>query len=92
MAVILAFVVDLVGVGVGFSEDGFGWAFRMPFIQNAGLVALTASVGGAILSVLRLQQQRGRDVLMWFVLGGTGLTGLVGLLLIVFSRAASASI
>jgi hypothetical protein len=92
VALTLAVIVDLIGLGLGLSEYGYGWAFQMPLIALSGIVGLTASVGGLILSILRLIQQRGKDVAIWFVLAGLVVTGLGGLVLILLSLAASASV
>jgi hypothetical protein len=77
---------------MGISEDGWGWAFNMPQIALAGIVGLTASVGGLILSILRLIQRRGKDAAIWVVLIGTIITGIGSLLLVAIALAASASV
>ena len=88
----LALAIDLVALAMGISEDGWGWAFNMPQIALAGIVGLTASVGGLILSILRLIQRRGKDAAIWVVLIGTIITGIGSLLLVAIALAASASV
>lgn len=92
VVLVLALVADLVGLAMGLSEEGWGWAFNMPQVALSGLVGLTASVGGLILGVLRLTQRRGKDVPIWFGLVALLATGLGGLLLIFVSIATSASV
>lgn len=88
----IAMVLDLAGLVMGLAEDGFGWAFHMPFIALAGLAAATASIGGLILGILRLMHARGRDVATWCVVAALVATGSGGAILILMAVAASASI
>ena len=88
----IAMVLDLVGLLMGLSDDGFGWAFKMPSIALSGLAALTASIGGLILGILRLMHMRGRDVATWCVVAALVATGLGGAILIFMALAASASV
>lgn len=91
-ALLVALAADLVGLALGLSDDGFGWAFEMPYIVLSGVVAITASVATLILGTLRLAHQRGRDVLMWCAIPGALVTGLGGLILAMLSIAASNSV
>lgn len=92
VALLLALIADGIGLGLGLSDDGFGWAFEMPKIALAGIVGVTASVGGLILGILRQTQQRGRDVLVWVAIAGTLITALGSAFLILLALAASASV
>lgn len=92
MAIAIALVADGIGLALGLSDDGYGWAFEMPAIALSGIVGVTASVGGLILGILRQTQQRGRDVLVWVAIAGTLITALGSALLVLVACAASASV
>lgn len=92
VALLVALVADGIGLGLGLSDDGYGWAFEMPAIALCGIVGLTASVAGLILGILRQTQQRGRDVLVWVAIAGAGITAMGSVLLALLAMAASASV
>ena len=91
-ALLAAFLLNIAGLAMGLSEDGFGWAFQMPWIAGVAITSLTMSAGGLILALIGLLHLRGRSVALWMTLAGTLITGLGALLLLAISLAASASI
>ncbi|NNC88991.1 MAG: hypothetical protein HKN82_11085 [Akkermansiaceae bacterium] len=88
----VALAIELCGLGLGLSDGGFGWAFEMPAIALCGLAGLTAAMAALIFAILRLMHRRGRDGAAWLALAGALITGLGGVLLVLISLAASASV
>lgn len=88
----IALLAAGIGLMLGLSDDGYGWAFEMPAIALSGIVGVTASVGTLILGILRQTQQRWRDVAVWLVIAASIITGLGSALLVLVAIAASASV
>ena len=91
-ALLGAFLLNIAGLAMGRSQDGFGWAFEMPQIALCSLASLTLSVGGLILATIALLHCRGRNTALWLILAGTVITGLAAVLLLAIAIAASGSI
>lgn len=88
----LALIVETIALGLGLSDEGYGWAFEMPAIALLGIVGVTAGVGALILGILRLTQQRGREASSWLGVCLAVIMSLGGALLAMIAVAASASV
>lgn len=88
----LALIVEAIALGLGLSDEGYGWAFEMPAIALLGIIGVTAGVGALILGILRLTHQRGREASSWLGVALAVIISLGGALLTMIAIAASASV